>query len=664
MKWSNFTLTTIVLLTLSVSLSAQTAQQKSSSTDKAQARPVIASASGNSARFSALGEMIELRLEVIGPSGEVLFDSSFKSGNVIDWSGSGTSGRPLADGSYLCVVSVKDLSGQITRKRAIASLHNQSVGLKQSDSLLLSAAQAQAGGEDSGDDVSLTILEPGQTSATAVIAHDGGQAHLVSGSGGLSISSGDFFANKVLEHMRLTAEGNVGIGISNPQAKLDVGGRIRASEGIVFPDGSVQFSASRKTFGAASLRPGQSQQVQGNDAALFPDISGTGTTGKIPKWQDGPNGVLTDSGIAEAACPQGNCIGIGTIPAANTPYKLDVLGHNRFRGPSVSFYLTGEKAGGNEWLFQTVDTDGRLRIYDNTTFAERLSVLQNGNVGIGVTNPLSRLDVAGNINTSTQYNIGGARVLAIGGTNNINTTAGFNSGLASIGSNNSFFGSAAGQATSGNSNSFFGSSAGMTNTSSANNSFFGASAGKNNTGAANSFFGTGAGEDGNSGSDNSFFGVNTGRGNTTGSHNSYFGRLAGRFATNGRNNTMIGYNAGGADINHGGDNLTLIGAEADVSLDNLVNATAIGYQAQVSRSNSLVLGSISGVNSAVSSTRVAIGTTVPENPLHVVGAGTDSGGSPGFPMWWRTSDKLRRQSRPLFLSMHHQVSPPSCTWLN
>ena len=173
-----------------------------------------------------------------------------------------------------------------------------------------------------GDDGSLTIVEPGGSASTAVLAHDGSEAHLVSSSGGLSISSGDFFANKSLEHIRLTAEGNVGIGVPNPHAKLDVAGLIRASDGIVFPDGSIQLSAARKTFGAASHKPNQPEQAQGGE--MQPETSGTGTTGRLTKWQDGPNGVLTDSGVAEGSCPQGSCIGIGTIPASNTPYKLDV----------------------------------------------------------------------------------------------------------------------------------------------------------------------------------------------------------------------------------------------------------------------------------------------------------------------------------------------------
>ena len=50
--------------------------------------------------------------------------------------------------------------------------------------------------------------------------------------------------------------------------------------------------------------------------------------------------------------------------------------------------------------------------------------------------------------------------------------------------------------------------------------------------------------------------------------------------------------------------------QADVSSDNLTNATAIGYNTKVSRSNSLILGA--GVN-------VGIGTGAPQAKLQVNG---------------------------------------------
>ena len=52
----------------------------------------------------------------------------------------------------------------------------------------------------------------------------------------------------------------------------------------------------------------------------------------------------------------------------------------------------------------------------------------------------------------------------------------------------------------------------------------------------------------------------------------------------------------------------------------ITNATAIGAKALVGASNSMVLGSINGVNSATASTKVGVGTTTPNSSLHVSGS--------------------------------------------
>ena len=132
------------------------------------------------------------------------------------------------------------------------------------------------------------------------------------------------------------------------------------------------------------------------------------------------------------------------------------------------------------------------------------------------------------------------------------------------------------------------------------NSFFGVFAGAASTGTDNSFFGGLAGEANTSGCCNSFFGLEAGGANTTGNFNSFFGHVTGGNSQMGSRNTLLG-------------------AFAFVGSGNLTNATAIGANAQVTDSNSLVLGSIAGINNAAFSTNVGIGTSAPSARLHVVG---------------------------------------------
>jgi hypothetical protein len=137
-------------------------------------------------------------------------------------------------------------------------------------------------------------------------------------------------------------------------------------------------------------------------------------------------------------------------------------------------------------------------------------------------------------------------------------------------------------------------------TEGSSNNFFGTYAGSSVTnGIANSFFGAYAGNSVTSGGGNSFFGRSAGHHNTSGGENSFFGRSAGLSNTTEHNNTFVGAYSNGA----GG----------------ISNATALGYRAQVSQSNSLVLGSIAGVNDATASVNVGIGTAAPQRQLHLKG---------------------------------------------
>jgi hypothetical protein len=189
-------------------------------------------------------------------------------------------------------------------------------------------------------------------------------------------------------------------------------------------------------------------------------------------------------------------------------------------------------------------------------------------------------------------------------TGGFNTFVGVRAGdVNTSGNNNSIFGAYAGCSnTTGNSNSFLGVSAGASNTTGYDNSFLGLTAGfSNSTGYYNSFLGRSAGYSNTTGYDNSFFGAYAGYSNTTGDYNSFFGRSAGHSNTVQRYNTFVGYRA-----------------NLDGTTD-FTNVTAIGYRAYVAQSNSLVLGSIAGVNGASSNVNVGIGTPTPARQLHLKG---------------------------------------------
>ena len=171
-----------------------------------------------------------------------------------------------------------------------------------------------------------------------------------------------------------------------------------------------------------------------------------------------------------------------------------------------------------------IPTAGSANYIQNTSTQQAASNFNvSGNGTAGGT-------LSGNVvNATTQYNLGGSRVMTA---SNTNFFAGLGAGI--TGSNNTFVGNNAGAVnTSGSANGFFGPGAGDSNTTGSENMFFGFAAGQNTT----------------TGNSNTFFGSGAGQGNVTGSSNTVIGRFA---------------NVGGPGLS----NATAIGAGVIVSTDN------------------------------------------------------------------------------------------------
>ena len=294
---------------------------------------------------------------------------------------------------------------------------------------------------------------------------------------------------------------------------------------------------------------------------------------------------------------------------------------------AVSTTKIADNAVGTTKLVDGSVTPAKIAVPLSLTGASPDFTLSVANTGTG-----TALTALGAINTSTQYNIGGARILSNAGTNNLiagvgagaanagqaNAFFGNSAGLANLnGDFNSFFGSGAGRAnTNGDNNSFFGSNAGLANTTGFQNSFFGREAGVNNTeGSFNSFFGRSTGFHNTTGGGNSFFGQDSGINNTTGGQNAFYGNATGHANTTGGQNAFFGMFAG--DVNQTGSRNTALGWGANVGAGNLTFATAVGANALAATSNSLVLGAIAGVNGAPADTNVGVGTSAPKTKFHL-----------------------------------------------
>ncbi len=452
---------------------------------------VTAGISRDQVRLTVLALTRQIRLEVLSQTGEPVFDSDFRPGNRLEWEAKDQRGSGLRDGIYGCIVTVEDLSGQISHRRGIFTIKDSAVSFD-------SVTQQAAAGSDEQEN--LTILQADEPSPFTLVSHDGKEGWIESASGGLTFNAGSISRNReAAPHLRLTPEGNVGIGVVEPQAKLDVAGLIRAAEGFQFSDGTIL-------------------KMEGGSPVLV---------------TEGSNGSSRTSVSAERK----------TARVLTTVGNIGVA----LAGTGSPGRVLGEEGGG----------------------------------------PL------------------------------FNTSYGQDAGPVTNGSYNAFFGYAAGGSnTTGLNNSFFGYKAGYSNTQGPSNSFFGESAGSSNTtGCCNSFFGTGAGWQ-NNGNYNSYFGEAAGGSTTTGNYNSFFGWNAAVSNTAGSGNSVFGFNAGLSNTTE--NNNTFVGAYSN-GIGGITNAAAIGHRASVTQSNSLIIGSINGVNGATVDTNVGIGTTAPKGRLDVAG---------------------------------------------
>jgi hypothetical protein len=416
-----FAILTLSIFTTNVFAQAESAAQPQDAASAAATTPAVvtASATGSSVRFAAPAGAVQLRLELYAANGERIFDSGVRQGSVLDWQPTDAP-QGAGDGSYLCILTAKDLQGRATQRIATLSLQSGQASVQRVREQELPDAQKQAAAESrreqksvaAGADNGLTILREGKERALTVAAHDGEDGRITSTKGALTLRTGDILSGQDREQMRITPDGRVGIGTDKPEATLDVAGTIHARGGIRFEDGTVLTSAGAAGRTSKESKNGAAASSTGTASDnVTPSISGTGTTGKIVKWLDGATGQAGDSAMTELS---GN-IGIGTTTPGtlNGKYFPSLGLHVKGTGQSkyivvddstnVGVLLNDSSQAVDNRLWAIFNKGSRFSVSsfnDAGSPTERMAVLRNGNVGIGTIAPTQKLEVAGGLKLS------------------------------------------------------------------------------------------------------------------------------------------------------------------------------------------------------------------------------------------------------------------------
>jgi len=450
---------------------------------------------------------------------------------------------------------------------------------------------------------------------------------------------------------------NVGIGTPNPGQKLDVAGNANVS-GNAYVNGALGVVLNQQnqpliTRGWDAFTSGNYQGA--GRWGLFME-SGTLTfgvpaaAGKNFQWvtYDATSAINTNLMFLN----QSGQLGIGTTgpattldvrtadaSAAITVGKTDAsAGALYFGNPNHG--LKRNYNGGNDVGLFT--TSGTLYLSAAGNASTSQFVLQNGgNVGIGTPTPSQKLEVAGQVFSSS----GGFRfpdntvqataaVIPTGANFIQNQTsqqasANFNvSGNGTVGGTLAATNASITTALTGNGASIGGVGVGVRadgglnlgQNTSGNSIYLGYQAGRVNTGSYNTFSGYQSGYSNTTSSQNTFSGYQSGYSNTTGGNNTFSGNASGYGNTTGGSNAFSGGNSG--QYNTTGSNNTALGygSGPQSGKGDITNATALGALVKLTTSNTVVLGNMANVG---------IGTTSPSHPL-VVQTNTNSGDLLGF----------------------------------
>jgi len=192
----------------------------------------------------------------------------------------------------------------------------------------------------------------------------------------------DFYYNSSIG-IRLSSTGNVGIGTTNPGAKLDVNGQVSLdSDLFVGADNGANYTASRIRMYSHNNYRGAGMHLTGVDSNWFVGTPYTDFSGSFVIARKNVETTEEDTAQLSNALltlrSSGN-LGIGTY---NPSSRVEISGTTGSYNSGIGFTPTGTGARNYRTY---IGTNGFFYFDDATDSSTRITITDSGNVGIGTT---------------------------------------------------------------------------------------------------------------------------------------------------------------------------------------------------------------------------------------------------------------------------------------